>query len=210
MKRLLIVGAGGFGREVAAWADCAIDADWRLEGFLDPYPNALDGRDDRPPVVGDPATYAPGHDDVFACCMGDPAVRRSAVAKLVAQGATFVALVHPTAFVGPGCEIGVGSILCQQVVLTADVVLGDFVIINVTSTVGHDARIGDYTTLSAHCDVTGRAAIGSDVFMGTHAAVLPFATVGNGATVGASSVVLRRVEAGTTVFGVPARRVPTS
>jgi sugar O-acyltransferase (sialic acid O-acetyltransferase NeuD family) len=210
MKRLLIVGAGGFGREVAAWANSAVDADWSLHGFLDPVPNALDEREDRPSVVGDPATHRPRTDEVFACCIGDPTVRRGAVANLAARGATFVALVHPTAFVGPGCEIGVGSILCQQVVLTTDVVLGDFVILNVTATVGHDARIGDFTTLSAHCDVTGGATIGSDVFLGTHAAVLPSATVGNGATVGASSVVLRRVEAGTTVFGVPARRVPAS
>jgi len=81
------------------------------------------------------------------------------------------------------------------------------VIVNLNSTIGHDATIGSYSTLSCHVDVTGWAKVGESVFLGSHASVLPRAKIGAMARVGAGSVVLRAVRPGTTVFGVPAKQI---
>ena len=104
--------------------------------------------------------------------------------------------------------IGSGGILCRNSVVTVDVTLGAHVHLNLAATVGHDARIEAFCTLSCQVDICGSVTLGEGVFLGSHASVMPKAKVGEWARVGAGSVVLRTVRAETTVFGVPAKRVP--
>jgi sugar O-acyltransferase (sialic acid O-acetyltransferase NeuD family) len=206
------VGAGGFGREVLAWAqDIQADGnvDWTVGGFLDANPHALEKFGIDLPVVGDPQTYEPRADDRFICAVGDPATKLRLGRALQQRGATFTNLIHPMTLIGPRCRFGVGTILCPMAALTVDVTLGDFVTINMRANVGHDAVIGDGCTLNVFCDVTGGARLGTGVFMGSHASVTPRSVVEDWARIGAGSVVLRRVKANSSVFGVPAMRLDT-
>lgn len=209
MKRLIVVGAGGFGREVLAWAS-DIEKNgpgWRIGGVLDAKTNPLEGLQWDVPLLGDPATYEPHPDDLLVCAIGDPP-RRLKIARLLAgRGGVFTTIVHPSAIVGPYCRIGAGSVLCPGSVVTTNVTLGQHVILNVGSCVGHDAVLGDGCTLNPHSDVGGFARLAEGVFLGTHADILPKAVVGEYARVGAGSVVLRRVEPYVTVLGVPAKPV---
>lgn len=209
MDRLLIVGAGGFSREVLAWAtDIARERKtWEIGGFL--IEKGLTDQDhvNGVPVLGDPFVYLISEGDCFVCAVGDSKLRMHIVEKLKRRNARFATLIHPSAVVGPGCSIGEGCILCPGVVVTTNVTLGDFIILNVHSSVGHDAVLGDFCTISGHCDITGGAVLGKRVFMGTHATVLPKAKVGDDAVVGAGSVALRTVRSGTTVMGVPAKMI---
>lgn len=207
--RLVIVGAGGFGREVARWAAAVppSDRDWELGAFLDAKPDALAGHDIPWSIAGDPATYRPLVTDRFICAIGDPKTKLSVCRQLTERGAVFTSLRHPTAVVGSSSRIGEGAILCPYAILTDSATLGRFVTLNVHATVGHDATIGDGSTLSGHCDVTGFARLGQGVFLGSSAVILPRVEVGDFACVGAGSVVVRRVPAGATVFGVPAMAI---
>jgi sugar O-acyltransferase (sialic acid O-acetyltransferase NeuD family) len=210
LKRLLIVGAGGFGREVLGWARQIPQnqRDWDIAGFLDANPRALEGYPSDVSILGDPAHHAPSRDDRFLCAVGDPRTRMRVVEDLEARGGRFLTLIHPSVVVGPHCHIGEGCILCPGVVLTTNVTLGRLVILNVHSSVGHDAVVGDGCTLSGHCDVTGQAVLGRCVFMGSHATILPRARVGDHAVVGAGSVVLVKAPPRATVMGVPAKLLP--
>lgn len=207
MKRLLIVGAGGFGREVLCWAQDVEQAqkEWSIRGFLDDEPAALEGFDIQYPVVGPASTYRPDHDDLFICAIADPEIKLRVCEGLEERGAQFITLVHPTAIVGQKNTIGRGCILCPQIYVTTGVTLGRFVTINMNSGVGHDANVGEGTTLSAYCDVTGGVSLGKGVFLGSHASVLPGVVVGDYAKIGAGSVVVRNVRPRTSVFGVPAK-----
>jgi sugar O-acyltransferase (sialic acid O-acetyltransferase NeuD family) len=209
MKKLLIIGGGGFGREVLCWAlDMEPHQDeWKIGGFLDDNPAALDGFGFSYPIVGAPANYVPSSDDVFICAIGAPAIKMRICNKFEKMGARFISLIHPTATVGRNNNIGYGCILCPHSCITTNVTLGNFVTLNLYSCVGHEAIVGEGTTLSAHCDVTGNTRLGKGIFLGSHAAVLPGASVGDHAVVGAGSVVLRKVKPGATVMGVPARQV---
>ncbi|MGA3098744.1 MAG: acetyltransferase [Bryobacteraceae bacterium] len=209
MKRLLIVGAGGFGREVLGWAQDAgpTQSDWIIGGFLDANPRALDGYPQETRVLGDPCTFAASPDDVFICAIGDPTRKLQIARDLRVRGAKFINLSHPTALRGSNCRFGVGCIFGLYSTVTANVEIGDFVTVNAHSSVGHDVVLGDGCTLSAHCDVTGFAVLGEGAFMGSHACVLPGAKVGDYAKVGAGSVVLKRVRAYATVMGVPAKLI---
>jgi len=212
-KRLLIIGAGGFGREVLAWTrDVAADhSDWSAIALLDGNPAALDGFNVGAEIIGDPMTYIPVQTDRFLCAIGDPQTRLRLCRHIKERGGRFASLRHPTAIVGPSCRLGEGSILCPYSVVTVDATLGDFVTLNLHAIVGHDAIIGDGCTLNGHSEVLGYAKLGEGVLLGGHAVVLPDAQVGDYAKVGAGSVVLRRARARETVVGVPAKSLcPTT
>lgn len=209
MLPLYIIGAGGFGREVLAWLrDCPEwERDWRFAGFVDDNLMALNGKNNKAAVVSRLADFLPATPSLAVCAIGDPATRLRVCRELSVRGLNFFSLIHPSATVGDNCVIGTGSIICPGAVLTANVRLGNFVIVNVQSTIGHDADIGDGVTLSGHVDITGNTRIEEGAFFGTHAAVLPGAAVGAYAKVGAGSVVLRFVKSGATVMGVPAKQI---
>lgn len=209
-RRLVIVGAGGFGREVATWAAAVppSDRDWELGAFLDANRDALARYKVPWPIIGDPATYLPEARDRFICAIGDPATKLAICRQLLDRGAMFTTLCHPTVVIGGNGHIGMGAILCPYAIITDSVEIGDFVTVNVHSTIGHDATIGSGSTLSGHCDVTGFARLDEAVFLGTSAVILPKVHVESFARVGAGSVVLRNVRAGSTVFGVPAVEMP--
>lgn len=207
MKRLIIVGAGGFGREVYAWAKDHPDCGklWGPTGFLDDNPSALDGFDYPVEVLGSIDSYQVGDYDVFLCAIGAPEVKRNVVERMLAKGAAFISLIHPHAVLGENVSIEEGVIVCPGVVVTCDVSIGRFAVVNCLSSLGHDVRVGDWVTISGHCDVTGQCRIGDSSFLGSGARILPGKSVGSDALVGAGSVVLKSVGDGQRVFGNPAR-----
>ncbi|MBE7502938.1 MAG: acetyltransferase [Verrucomicrobiales bacterium] len=208
VKQVLVVGASGFGREMLVWSRHAgfDKGEYRIKGFLDDNPGALNGHESLGlRVVGSIADYVPEPEDRFVCGISLPWVKKKCVERLLGRGAQFLTVIHPSAILGPNVDLGVGCVICPGVVLTMDIVLGDFVTINCCSSMGHDARVGDWCSLNGHCDVTGGVVLGEGVLMGSHASVIPGMTVEDWAIVGAGTVACARVATGTTVFGVPAR-----
>lgn len=212
MQPLIIVGAGGFGRELFQLVQeiNAVRPRWNILGFLDDNPAALADKLNYPPILGGIGGSLPvvgGAEPLYACALGMPPVRKKVVAALDSRGVHWATLKHPLAVVGPNSVLGDGCILARAAIVTADVTLGRHVHMNLASTVGHDARVGDFCTFSPHADVTGAAILEEGVFLGSHASVLPRSLVGAWAKVGAGSVVLRHVKPGQVVMGVPAKEV---
>jgi sugar O-acyltransferase (sialic acid O-acetyltransferase NeuD family) len=205
--RVIIVGAGGFGRELLIWVKDTYgdDEDIQIAGFLDADPLALEKYDNPLPVLGDPSAYEPDPSDRFICGLAVPAIKLNVCRDMKSRGAIFLTMVHPSAIVGDRSRLGEGCVICPGAIVTADVMVGDFVTINGQATVGHDAVLGDGSTMSGHSEVNGFAELGEGVFLGSHATILPHAKVGSFAKVGAGSVVLKKVKPRTTVMGVPAK-----
>ena len=230
MKNLLIIGAGGFGREVLNWVldHSRNNLDWKVGGFLDSRSSALDGFATESQglpnavpylpevhkhfsrafgIVGDPMTYIPGPEDVFLCALGDPAERRRYAKPILDKGGYFMVLVHPHALVSTFSTLGRGSIIGPFASVSPDAHIGEFVTVNSYTGIAHDARIGDWCEIDGHCLIAGRAQIGTGARIHGGAVITPDARVGDEAVVGAGSVVFGRVPAGVTVIGNPAKRL---
>jgi sugar O-acyltransferase (sialic acid O-acetyltransferase NeuD family) len=207
MKDLYILGAGGFGREVHAWLldEQQLLQRYRLCGFIDDAPHALDQFALDCPIVTSFSELPDFENAVFVCGIGNVPLKRALCEPMLAAGASFVTLIHPTALVGPRVKLGRGVVLCPRVTLTCDVEVGDLAMINCHSTAGHDAVIREWVTVSAHCDLTGGTQVGVGAFLGSGVRVIPSKCIGANATVGAGSVVIRNVAEGAKVFGNPAR-----
>lgn len=212
MKRLLIVGAGGFGREVFCWASdiAKIQSQWEIAGFLCDDLHALDSFNYDAPIVGNIQDYAPKDDEVLVMAIADPGSKLKLANKFEECGAKFITLIHPTVILGKNTTIGRGCVFCPYSSVSCDTTVGNFVTVNTRSGIGHDSHINDGCTLSSHVDLGGYVEFGTGVFVGSSANVLPKKKVGDFATIGAGSVVVRSVKPGTTVFGVPAKTIPSS
>ncbi|EPD36179.1 MULTISPECIES: acetyltransferase [Delftia] len=206
IHKILIIGAGGWGREVLAQMqdDPANGKDWTIKGFLDSRPGLLGDTGCDTPILGNPLDYVPAPEDAFVCAIGAPAARHDYSQPLLTRGAEFIPLLTG-AFLNPRIRIGKGCILCSRVQISPDVWIGDFANIHTMTVVGHDAHIGDYAQIGAMVFIGGGTCIGARAVVNPHATILPGIQIGEGATVGAGAVVVKDVPAGSTVFGNPAK-----
>lgn len=209
LPKLTIVGAGGFGREMLAWARQAVQCgvEWQVGDFIDDNLTALEGKKTPARVVGRIADHQPRSDEVFICALGVPAVKRKVTEMLMARGAVFTRLIHGTAVIGDNVDMAPGVIMCPYSIASANNRLGMGVALNLHATVDHDATVDDWSQINCHCDLTAAVRVGKEVFLGSRVSIIPNVQVGDGAYVGAGSVVLRDVPAGAKVVGSPARRI---
>lgn len=205
-RALLIVGAGGFGREVLSY----IEDDnplFRVKGFLDNRTNALDATPRDAPIVGDPLTYVPGPNEVFMAALGDPQQRFKYTAALRdIHHVDFATVVHPYAHINRHAHMRHGTIIGPRVGISVDVHVGEFTHIQEYTVIGHDAQIGSWCQINSHCTIAGGARIGSFVTIHPNCVITSRAVIGDGVTVGPGSVVMGKIPSGITVLGNPARR----
>lgn len=208
MKELIIVGAGGFGRELLQWIKDIneVNQKWTVKGFIDDNLEALSKYECDMPIIGRIESWIPGINEVFACAIADPNIKEKIVTLLKSKDAKFVQVIHPKAQIGDFTRIGEGVVIYPNSVITVNGTIEDYVTI-LSSGIGHDAQIGAYSTISSCCDITGGVKIGKRVFIGSHVTVVPQKTIAEDAYVGAGSVVVTNIQKGSIVFGNPATRL---
>ena len=211
--RVLIIGAGGFGREVLAWiksfpASIQLPKDeWYIGGFLDDNSQALDQYNIKEKIIGKPLEFEYQPEDRLICTIAEPHVKLKLCRQLEAQNRQFVNMFCDRSILERDNIFGKGIIMVPGANMTTNITVGNYVTLNGYATVGHDVIIGDGCTINSHVDITGAVVLHEGVFIGTHATIIPTIHVGEYARIGAGSVVVRPVSPYTTVMGVPAKKL---
>lgn len=209
MKDLIIIGAGGFGREVLQWIkDCnsAKGPTWNVLGFIDDNLEVLNNIPCDKEVIGKISDHTPSANVYYTIALALPSLKKKIALDFKSKGAEFANIYHPKAIVSEFCEIGEGVILTANAKLSPNVKLGNFVTL-LGSGVGHDAELGDFSTISGYCSINGHVKVGEGAFIASNAVVAPGKKVGAWSYVGMGSMVISNVKEQTKVMGNPARRL---
>lgn len=204
-KRVVIAGAGGFGRGVYSWLQQSSRHLVKHEVddlvFID---DAIPEVETVLPVVGTIRHYEPESNDEVLVAVGVPHLRKQIVEHLRARNARFHTFVDDRVVLGGDVQVGIGTIICPGTVISANARVGSHVHINFNSSIGHDTVLGEFVTLSPMSNIMGETIVGSEVFVGGSAVVLPRIEIADGATIGAGATVVQTIESSATVVGNPA------
>ena len=209
MEPLVVIGAGGLGREVAETVKTlnAHRPTWDLLGFFDDDPT-LEGKT----VVGLPvlgpvsaAVTSTVKVVVALASPGDLFVRKRIASRLQLASDRYATVVHPGAMLAASTELGPGSIVLAGAVATAEVRTGAHVVVMPHVVLTHDDRLGDYVTLAAGACLAGVVVAEDGVYVGCRAVVRERRTVGAWSLIGMGAVVTTDVPSGEVWAGCPAR-----
>jgi sugar O-acyltransferase (sialic acid O-acetyltransferase NeuD family) len=206
--KLVIIGAGGFAREMYDLAKICKgnDPNFEVRGFLSDGPSNIEEMG-YPPVLGKVGEYNVQEDDVFFCAIGNLKDRLKTVNIILDKGGNFINLIHPTAVISPSVRLGIGIGIKAFCVLASDVSVEDFTFLQSSVIMGHDVKIGKFCQINSFSFFAGYCNVGDGVAINAGAKLIQNSVVEDNATVGMGGVILRKVKKGTTVFGNPAKKV---
>ncbi|ESK56749.1 acetyltransferase [Acinetobacter tjernbergiae] len=202
MNKLIIIGAGGMGREVA-WL--ARRCNRKIVGFLDDTIEKQNLVFNEVPVLGLVESYEKYLDCDFILGIGNPRAREKIINNVLKKVKNFATLVDPTALIGENVNLGEGVIIGAGSILTLDIKVGNHVIININTTISHDVIIKDYVTIAPNVALSGNIEVGKLVEIGTNAAVREKLHINNGAMIGMGAVVTKDISNNKIVIGNPAK-----
>lgn len=211
MRDIAIYGAGGFGREVWAMLEDINTKDhgFNFIGFFD------DGKEKGEmingcPVLGGMSELNDWPDDLgVVLAIGDPRIKKRVFDKITNSRVSYPTLIHPSVMIGNEkfVKIGEGCIICGGTIITVNIEIHRFVILNLSCTVGHDTEIGEFSSFMPTVNISGEVCIGDGVYVGTGAKIINQLSIGEGTIVGAGAVVAKSLPERCTAVGIPAKPI---
>lgn len=209
MQDLVLIGTGGFAREVHQVVEDMNQEKntWNFLGFLDTDEAAHGTHIHNLPVLGglEWLDKYPNTKIIFA--VGNPTIKYKFFKKTAHTNIHFATLVHPQAWIGNRIIIGEGSIVCAGVRATTNIKIGKHVVLNLDCTIGHDAVISDYVTISPGANVSGSVTVYEGCDLGTNCTIIQGVSIGQWSIIGAGAVVVNNIPANVTAVGMPAKSI---
>lgn len=213
-KDIIIYGAGGFGREMAALLkrQNAIIQTWNLLGFVDDdltrYP--VGSHNEYGVILGD-FNYLNAYSTEINVILafGKPNIIKNVYNKISNPLIKFPNIIGPEAKIldEDNVKLGKGNILCSYSTISCNVHLGDFNVFNNRCSVGHDAKIGNFNTFMTATRISGDTIIEDYNFFGVGSILLQGIKVGCNTTIAAGAVVMRKTKDNSLYIGNPAKKI---
>lgn len=210
VRRVVVVGASGFGRESLDVLDAMISGGQPLEivGVVDDSPseeNLLRLLQRGVQYLG---TIDDGLDNIGSNCayvlgIGNPLIKQVLIDRIEAHGILPFTAVHPTANIGVNTSLSAGVVICAGAVISTNVHLGEHAHVNPNATIGHDAVLGRCVSVNPGAVISGAVRIGKEVLVGASATILQNLSVGDRTIVGAAALVTKDAPSDVVVKGMP-------
>jgi len=211
MKDIVIIGAGGFGREVAQLIENinANEKTWNLLGFIDETFEKQGTVINGYTVLGDLKWFENANKDNLwtVCAIGNPKDKYNLIAKASEYNINYANLIHPNAIISKYAEIGIDCIICCNSFISTNTKIGSHISINPGCGIGHNTIINDYASIYWSVILSGNVCINEGCEIGSMADVLPKITVGKWSIIGAGAVVACDIPENCTAVGVPAKPI---
>lgn len=209
LRKLVVVGAGGFGQEVV-WAARNLNAahpTFDILGYCDDDLAKKGQVIYGGPVLGTPeeASVNLAEPPCFVCAIGSNITRLVVVRRLLAMGWMPVSIIDPSVIVAEHVVVGEGTYVGAASVLSPYARLGNHVLVNHGASIGHDSILGDFAQVAPGGRVSGSSRLAEGAFLASNAVVAPGRSIGRYATLGACSFAITDIPDGATAVGVPAR-----
>lgn len=207
-KKICIVGAGGFAREVLC---CVIDRLKRPADKIEDIACFMVADEDyhETSLMGiNVISHSLFHPDLYKVVIGigDPVLRKKIVQKLPDK-TYYTTIIHPGAVISQWVEIGEGSIVTAGTIITCNVKIGRHAHLNLHTTIGHDCEIGDYFTTTPGTNISGNCKFGNNVYLGTNSAVKQGVVIGDDVTIGMGGVVVKDILEPGVYVGNPVKKL---
>lgn len=206
-KKILICGTGGFAKEVLCIVkDCGLLPSFL--GFIEPDSIINKGKIPSE-VLGFPVfpySYIDTNIHCVSIGVGESKIREKILTELP-YDVEFVNLIHPSAVISDWVNVGKGAIICAGCILTADINIGDFVQLNLNTTIGHDCEIKNFFTTAPNVNISGNCLIGDHVYFGTASCIKQGLTINSNITIGMGSVVTKNLTDEGIYVGIPAKKL---
>ena len=205
MKKIVIWGCGGHAREVNHLCD---QLKYEVIGFLDERPEMKGRIVNDIPVLGDLHDITSLKKQISIVCtgVGDPALKKRFVTKTKAAGFEIAeSIIHPSVYISKRNTIGIGSIICEGAIITTNVHIGNFVIINRSSNISHDNIINDYVTIAPGVTIAGNVTIEEGAYIGIGSSIREKINIGPWSIIGGGAFVKNDIPGKTLYAGVPAK-----
>lgn len=211
MKDIIIIGAGDFGKEVA-WLIEDINKckpKYIILGFLDDDETKIGKFYNGYECLG-PTAYlrelTKHHHTCAVIANQDGKIRKKFV-DMFPEFDEWETVIHPSVSISNTSIVGKGSVVCANANVSVNTVIGKQCLLNLSTVVGNDVSIDNYVSIMSGTCIGSHVDIKEYAFLSTNSTVLPGMKIGERAKVGAGSVVIRNVREGTTVMGVPAKKI---
>lgn len=209
MKKIAIYGSGGFGREVQMLINDInkFKPTYNIIGYIDDNKKVGDIVNGIPVLGGKDYLNSVSEPICLTIAIGSPHTKKLIVKSISNKYISFPTLIHPTCIIGDESvtKIGEGCIICAGNIITTNITIGDFVILNLMCTVGHDTTIRNYCSFMPSVNISGEVEIGEQVYVGTGTKIINQLKIDNNTIIGAGAVVTASLPANCTAVGVPAR-----
>jgi sugar O-acyltransferase (sialic acid O-acetyltransferase NeuD family) len=208
MEDVVIIGAGGFGREILDVFEAVNQQEKRYNvlGFIvDPQYAPAEKIINGQPILGGFEWLETNKKVLAICGLGAPEARQKMIKRAEIIGILFCTVIHPSAILTRWVKIGAGTVITAGCILTNQIIIGNHVHINLDCTLGHDVVVEDFVTLSPGVHVSGNVTLKEGSYIGTGANIIEKKTIGKWSVVGAGSTIVDDVPDNTTVVGVPGK-----
>lgn len=208
MYEIVILGAGGTGREICEMCEEVFDKkNYRVKGFLSDVPGMLDNYEIDFSVIDTIKDYQIQENDRFILAIGDLQGRRKVAENILSRGGKFINFIHPSAKVFRSVKLGQGVIIFPFAYVGANSELGDFCFINSYAGCGHDVKLGAFSEQAPYSALAGGVQTGEECFFAVHSVVGPKVILGNRVVISQGSVTQKNQPDDVVVVGVPGKRL---